>query len=315
MAGATDCYRVGMNARTQWTSLPGGAFNTTSAFIDMNYSDIHSGFGLLLLHDNIGTPNMASNEVHGFYSYYVPVSKKINLRFGLEGAYASRSLNYSQLIFEDQFTGIDVSGNSTGDIVSQHASTQYGDVSSGLLVYDENYYWFGFSAHHLTEPLQGFYQESKLPMKLSLHGGYNIYFKKYLEQHLDEAIRITPTFIYKSQSRYDQLDVGFYVLDHRVKFGLLYRGIAFKGDFEVMNKDAFNFQLGYQVYDFQFGYSYDWTISNLNQKNTAGSHEISLMYLFCADWPGKKRPSRNVRRLPCPSFRKSRKHPPNKQGY
>ena len=156
MTGATPCDRVGANARTQWTGLP-KAFNTISIYGDINFSSLHSGFGILALHDDIGTARFSSNELSLFYSYLVPMSKHFNVRMGIQGTYVSRSIDYSQLVFEDQFTGTSVTQQNTMDPVSEHTRTSYGDFSAGILFFSEKTYWIGASLHHLNEPNQSFY--------------------------------------------------------------------------------------------------------------------------------------------------------------
>lgn len=315
MAGATDCYRVGMNARTQWVGLPGGAFNTASVFMDLNYPDYRSGFGLLALHDNIGTPRLSSNEISGFYSFLVPVSKMVNFRLGLQGTFVSRNLDYSRLIFEDQFSGIVVTNPVSNDRVRNYNSVRYGDFSSGILLFGEEKYWLGFAAHHLFEPEQGFYHSSRLPMKFSIHGGLNFYKKSRSRYHAhfpqQEKFKIIPTFMYKSQAKFDQLDLGIYFIQAPLLLGAWYRGIPIKKDDNIYNRDAIDVQIGFQHNDFSFTYSYDFTISRLNIRNTHGSHEISVVYLFCMDWPRRRKPPRHVRKLPCPDFQRSLKYKGN----
>jgi type IX secretion system PorP/SprF family membrane protein len=315
MAGATDCYRAGFNARSQWTGLPGGAFNTASAFIDLNYPDLRSGFGLLAVHDVIGTPKMTSNEISGFYSYLAPVSKMLNFRLGLQGTYVSRSLDYSRLFFEDQFTGTTLTSGRTNDPIANYTNVHYADFSAGALAFGEETYWLGFSAHHLNRPNQGFYQDSRLPTKFSVHGGYNFYIKNKPGQSREDALRVIPTFMYKGQDKFDQLDVGVYFIQSSLILGLWYRGIPVKKDFKIYNRDAIDIQVGFQLDDFSFTYSYDLTISKLSNYNTHGSHEISLIYLFCLDWPNRKKPPKNVRKLPCPDFKKSMKYKKNCLGF
>lgn len=315
MTGTAECYRAGLNARTQWTGLPGGAFNTASVFVDLNYPDMRSGFGILALHDNIGTPRMASNEISGFYSYMVPVSKLINFRLGLQGNYVSRSLNYSRLVFEDQFTGTVVTSPNSQDPMTQYTHVRYADFSAGALIFGEDTYWLGFSAHHLNRPHDGFYKDSRLPIKFSLHGGYNFYVNKRPGRSKDEATRLIPTFMYKTQDKFDQLDVGIYFIKSYLLLGAWYRGIPVKKDFKILNRDAINLQIGIRYNDFSFTYSYDFTISRLSIRNTHGSHEISMIYLFCLDWPNRKKPPRHVRRLPCPDFNRSIKYKMNFLGF
>lgn len=311
MAGATDCYRVGLNARTQWIGLPGGAFNTASFFIDMNYPDYRSGFGLVALHDQIGTPRLSSNELSGFYSFLVPVSKMVNFRLGLQGTYVSRSLDYSRLIFEDQFSGIVVTNPATTDPIHNYTTTRYGDFSTGALMFGEDKYWLGLAIHHLFQPEQGFYYSSHLPIKFSLHGGWNFYKKNRYRYRHQEKAKIIPTFNYKAQDKFDQLDLGIYYIDDPFMIGAWYRGIPIKKDQNIYNRDAIDIQIGIRHNDFAFTYSYDFTISRLNIKNTHGSHEISLVYLFCMDWPRRRKPPRHVRKLPCPDFKRSLKYKGN----
>jgi type IX secretion system PorP/SprF family membrane protein len=306
MTGSTDCYRTGMNVRSQWTGLPGGAFNTLSFFMDLNHSDIRSGFGVLVLRDEQGTPRLTTNEVSGLYSYLVPFSSQVNLRFGLQGTFVSRNIGYSKLVFEDQYSGLDITDPQTADAVTSGTRVQYADFSSGVLLFGEKKYWLGFASHHMNRPKQAFLLgDSRLPVKFSIHGGYNFYFNKNPRNHEAEELRITPTFLYKWQGRFDQLDMGMYLLKIPVTFGIWYRGIFFKEDDKIRNNDAFIFQAGFQYKGFSFTYSYDYTTSKLYLRNTHGSHEISIISLFCLDWPKRRKPPRNVRILPCPDFKRS----------
>jgi len=289
--------------------LPCGA-----VYYDLNHPDLRSGFGILASYDRIGTPRLSSAEVHGFYSYYASFSKWFSFRLGIQGSFISRNLDYSRLVFEDQFDGIIPVNPKSVDNVINFDKINYGDLSSGILVYGENKYWVGFSANHLLEPEQGFYLQSKLPRRYSIHGGYNFYYhrNKFLAE--EKGLRITPTFLYKSQAKFDQVDIGIYFIQNNILFGSWFRGIPFKKDFNIQNVDAVNFTLGYRHNHYQIGYSYDWTISTLRLQNTSGSHEISIVYLFEANWPPRKKPARKIRALPCPDFKRSIKYKPRDSG-
>jgi type IX secretion system PorP/SprF family membrane protein len=306
LTGATDCYRVGMNARSQWAGLQ-GRFNTASLFADLNYPDVRSGFGIIAVRDDIGIARLQSTELSGLYSFHAPFSEMFNLRLGLQGTYVSRSIDYSRLLFEDQFSGTNVAGAKTHDPTSAYARTNYADFSTGMLVYGEDKYWVGFAAHHINRPDQGFYlEDSRLPVKYSLHGGYNFVYRKPGQKREEDWTRIIPTFLYKAQRKFDQLDLGVYFIKEPFTAGLWYRGIFLKEDESIRNNDAIILQAGIHYRDFSFMYSYDITTSKLRIGNTKGSHEISVVYLFCLDWPPRKKPSRKVRRLPCPDFQKPR---------
>ena len=305
MTGATDCYRVGINARSQWTGLP-GAFKTASIYADLNHSDIRSGFGIMALRDEIGTPKLTTNAFSGFYSYLVPFSSQFNIRFGVQGSYVSKTIGYNRLVFEDQFSGTSIINSNTADPVSNYNKKQYADFAAGVLIFGEKKYWIGFSSHHLSQPQQTFFKgESRLPRQYSIHGGYNFFLKKGSRSKEETWIRITPTFVYKWQTKFDQVDLGAYIIKYPITLGISYRGIMTKQDFKVSNNDALILLLGFQINSFSFGYSYDFTTSKLNLANSHGSHEVSLVYLFCLDWPNRRKPPKNVRRLPCPDFQRS----------
>jgi type IX secretion system PorP/SprF family membrane protein len=308
LAGSGDCYRAGMSARSQWVGLPGGAFNTAAAFIDLNVPHLRSGFGLMLLHDQIGTPRMSTNAISGFYSYLAPIRKQFNLRLGLQASFVNRSLDYSRLVFEDQFSGIAITQAQTADPIRDFRNANYGDFSSGALIYGEDTYWLGTSYNHMFTPNQAFYTKSKLPAKWSLHGGYSWRIKGTKLERNKRDIRLIGTFLYKSQLKFDQLDLGVYAIKNKVLLGLWYRGIPVKKDAAITNSDAVSVQMGYYIKDFSFIYSYDFTTSKLNVVNTHGSHEISLLYQFCSRWPKRKKPPIHVRRLPCPDFDRSMKY-------
>ncbi len=304
-AGGAECYRVGTNSRIQWTGLD-GTFKTAALYADLNVPDLRSGFGVMLTHDNIGVSRLSSNEISGFYSFLAPFSEQFNLRFGLQGAYVSRNIHYSRLVFEDQFSGTAITGQVSADPATLGNSTHYADLSSGILLYGEETYWIGFSAHHLNRPDQAFYKtgSSQLPIKYSLHGGFNIYRRTHVMQDREEMLRIVPTFIYKAESRFDQLDLGVYLVKSYILAGIWYRGVFPKKHEGIRNNDALILQAGARMENFSFTYSYDITTSKLGIGNTWGSHEISLTYLFCLDWPPRKKPARRSRRLPCPDFQR-----------
>lgn len=313
-AGATSCDRVGFNARTQWAGL-NRSFKTISAYFDMNLAHLHSGVGLMALHDNIGQANLSTNELSLFYSFLASFSDKVHLRLGAQATMVRRSIDYAKLVFEDQFVGTTITNNFTMDPVKDYGNVSYLDFSGGAMIYSQKY-WLGVSAHHLNRPDQSFYLSQSLqPIRYTVHGGYNFDFTHHRGLHgvEDPEFRITPTFIYKGEQRFDQFDIGVYALKNHLLFGVWYRGIAFKEDEGIRNNDAAIIQIGFHPKDLSIIYSYDVTTSKLRMANTYGSHEISVIYEFCSNWPPRKH--HIYKRLPCPDFLKSQKHQPNGNGF
>lgn len=97
---------------------------------------------------------------------------------------------------------------------------------------------------------------------------------------------IMPSVIYTYQNGFSQLNIGTYV-----KYGAFTAGAWFR------NRDAFILTLGVRTEKFKIGYSYDVTVSALNNGVSGGSHEISLGFnLNCKDKP------LSFRTISCPSF-------------
>ena len=107
---------------------------------------------------------------------------------------------------------------------------------------------------------------------------------------------VTPTFNYRSQGKFDQLDLGVFFTLEPVVLGVWYRGIPVKTVDGFSNNESIILHLGLKKGNFNFGYSYDITISELGI-NTGGAHEASVIYNFRI---GPPKPPKEVQRLRCP---------------
>jgi type IX secretion system PorP/SprF family membrane protein len=126
--------------------------------------------------------------------------------------------------------------------------------------------------------------DSKLPMRFTAHT--SAYIKLGQKSQYANQTAIMPSIIYSYQNGFQQLNVGTYV-----KYGAFTAGAWFR------NRDAFILTLGVNTEKFKIGYSYDVTVSRLNNGVSGGSHEISLgLNLNCKDKPV------SFRTISCPSF-------------
>ena len=109
---------------------------------------------------------------------------------------------------------------------------------------------------------------------------------------------LSPTFNYRSQGDFDQLDLGMYFTMSPVIFGVWYRGIPVKSpEGGGGNTESVIFMMGLTKNKITMGYSFDYTLSKLGI-GSGGAHEISITYTFKGGSPRK--PSREVRELKCP---------------
>ena len=78
-------------------------------------------------------------------------------------------------------------------------------------------------------------------------------------------------------------------------FGAIVGGLWLRQSAE--NFDAFIVLLGIEQDSWKFGYSYDVTISDLNNSNTQGAHEFSVAFKLPCRYKGKAFETIN-----CPNF-------------
>jgi len=293
MVGIAPYSRAMFHHRTQWNQLD-ARYMSYMAGGDHFISRYHSGLGGYVLYDQQGQSILNSYEANLQYAYEAVLTEKLVARLGLQAGLVSRVLDYSSLLFPDQL-------DQNGSIGATQANTGgiqriwYPDLSSGAMVYTDKF-WMGVAAHHLNRPNQSFIgDESRLPVKFSMNGGYKIVIKNTKRYRLS----VTPSLYYKLQGKSDQLDLGLYGIAHPFLVGIWYRGLPLIKKYRsgLQNNESVIVMLGYKFERIQLTYSYDFTVSKLAKAGTGGVHEISVVYCFKRD--ASKRP---MKLLPCPDF-------------
>lgn len=306
-AGATQFTRAGMNYRNQWPSIEAN-FTTFSGFIDHFIESKNSGVGFIFMHDKEGRAGLQSTSVGLQYAYQLRITENMHFRPGIQVSYYNRNISFSDLTFGDQFNEYGEVVMPTGEVFNT-TSKNFVDLSAGGVFYTSKL-WLGVSANHLNTPQQSFDEDvaiNELPMKFSVHGGLRIemnpgvigngMFSRKQERSL------TPTFQYKSQGEFDQLDLGMYLTLEPVILGVWYRGLPMKSLEGFNNNESLVMLVGFTKRGkedvFNIGYSYDYTISRLGAAS-GGAHEVSLSYIWSTRDPRK--PPKNVMMIPCPDF-------------
>jgi type IX secretion system PorP/SprF family membrane protein len=283
-AGTNDCPRANLNYRDQWPGV-GRTYVTTSVSWDQHIQAIGGGLGVLISQDRTGNGNLNTTHASLLYSYRLQLNNKFAMKAGFEASYRRIDVDWTDLTFGDMIDpqyGFIFATNE--DIGNYDQSVNYPDFSAGLLGYSENFF-FGFAAHHLTQPNQGFISESQLPTKFTIHAGGNIKLNKY-----KNAFTISPNFLYQKQQDFEQFNYGIYVYKGPVVGGLWARN-------SLTNFDSFILMIGLVQESFKFGYSYDITVSNLKNSNTLGAHELSFtLFLPC------RTNNKSFNTISCPKF-------------
>lgn len=293
-AGSNFCPRWIMNYRNQWPGLPGDYVTYNTSF-DFGLNEIHGGLGLIVLHDNAGNGVMTTNNISLLYSYHANISSTTTLSAGFQFSYIERQLNTNQF-FGDQIDELYGFIYPTFDPFSaeEYFKVNYTDLSAGLLITTDRFF-VGVATHHLTEPSYSFleaYDQGKLPMKITLHGGSRIVMEDlgwFNSTFLSKFSVFTPHMIIQRQAESEQINIGGSLSSDHLGLGLSYR----RG---FNNSDALIILMGYELEKYKIGYSYDLTISKLGV-SSGGAHEISLQIQLGCFY---KKPSQNT--IPCPKF-------------
>lgn len=296
MTGASELTRIGVNYRNQWPGL-NQSITSYSAYVDHYMFNINSGGGIIMNRSQQSSAQLSTTEIGASYSYRLQISSQGYLRMGGQVSYFARDAYFGNLIFGSQLDpNSDQIIGPSGETLGNDSKHRFMDYSFGILFNNQNA-WLGISGHHLTEPNTSFVddQTSKLPMKISAHGGMK--FDLVGGNYGAASNRsLTFAFNYKTQGQFQQLDMGTQLDINPLVLGFWYRGIPISKQ-ETPNHESLIGLLGLSFGSgIDIGYSYDFTLSKLGNAVSGGAHEISLRYSFMA---GDSRLRGKTSSMPC----------------
>lgn len=281
-AGSHGCPRFNMNYRNEWPSLSSN-YVTYSASYDSYFKGISGGLGVIATHDRQGSGTIQTSNLGLIYSFHLKFSRKFSLLFGAKANWTQKFLDWDRLTFGDMIDERKGFIYQTGDI-RNNGSRGFFDASSGVVGLTKRFF-FGVAAHHLNMPNESMLdQESRMPIRWTAHFGSDIVISN--RSRFETKTSIMPNVIFQYQRGFMEMNIGTYIKHGAFQAGVWYR-----------NKDAFILTVGLSTSTMRIGYSYDITVSKLNNGVSGGSHEISLGFnLKCRD----KQPRYNMNS--CPSF-------------
>jgi type IX secretion system PorP/SprF family membrane protein len=286
LAGATLSPRIAANYRNQWPSLQ-NAFTTYGISYDQYVDAISGAFGVSINSDRIVNGLMSSTSAYLMYSYRLRASRKISINLALAGGIYQNSLDWNAIELENQPAQMPV--GKTSNIKP--------DFNFGTVMGYKNVFYAGVALAHLSQPIISFDENGldKLHIKYTFHVGGNIFAGGMYNQYSDFPPKVvfSPALVYIRQGIYQQVALGINTTIYPFTIGMWYRN-------NIKNSDAVIVLLGFQFYGFQFGYSYDITISKFTNA-TGGAHEISLGYRF-KESKLSKRTIEKQKEIPCPRF-------------
>ncbi len=273
-----DQKSYNMAYRNQWPGV-GKAYQTFLVGYQTPLKSGRSGFGVGFTHDIAGSGNLGTSALRCSYSQHFKLTRKLHLNMGASVSGVQKSVNWESLVFGDM---LDARKGQIYDTRQPFGEPRfYADFSTGFVLYTKSYY-VGFAADHLTQPYEGLItrQSSYLPRKYTIHAGGNIAIDKMHKRDLS----VSPALLIQAQNEFWQVNVGSYVKMKQLVFGGWYRW-----------NDAVILNFGVEVGEYQFGYSYDFTVNGL--RSSFGGHEITLKRVFAKKY---KRP--NFLKVDCPVF-------------
>ena len=289
-------WRAIANFRDQWISPASpyatGTISYDAKMFQKKFPGAEEGniFGLggMLMYDKAMSGVVKSTYASLNMSYRVKLidgETKHRLGAGFGAIYGHRRIDFGGIDFEEQFTGYGFNTNLPTGESSLSSMKPYFSVSTGLLysiTSANSNFDIGVSAFHVNKPKQTFLKDDNqyLPMRKVIHANF--------ETFLSQSVVLSTNAIYQSQETANYFSVGGalgYYLPNNEDF-LLNAGVWY------WSKNAIIPYIGIAYKDYQFGLSYDVTISKLNQATEKPkTWELSLIVR------GRNKPSYVI---PCP---------------
>jgi type IX secretion system PorP/SprF family membrane protein len=267
-AGLDNSLSITGVFRKQWVNLESSPV-TQNVNAHMPLYFLGGGFGINIENDQLGAERNTSGSIS--YNYFVPVSKKSLLSFGLGAGAIQKSLDGSKLRAPDG----DYTNPEPGNIDHRDDFIPNGKVSATAPYLNAGVYFqgekleVGLSANNLIEPTATLNAEDLVNIKFIR----NYFFSFAYSFELSRDLIIQPSLFAKSDLVQTQLDFSAIVKYNDNIFG----GASFRG-YNTNSIDAVIFIVGYKLNEkVTFAYSYDLTLSGLSSVSK-GSHEILLNY-------------------------------------
>jgi type IX secretion system PorP/SprF family membrane protein len=265
-AGLDNSLSITGVFRKQWVNLESSPVTQNiNAHMPLYY--LRGGFGINIENDQLGAERNTSGLIS--YNYFVPVSKKSLLSFGIGGGVIQKSLDGSKLRAPGgDYTEPPIIDHRDNFIPVGKVSATAPLINAGIYFYSEKLE-VGVSANNLIEPTATLNAEELVNIKFIR----NYFFSFAYSFEISRDLTIQPSFFAKSDLVQTQLELSAIVKYSDNIFG----GASFRG-YNANSIDAVVFIAGYKLNEkVTLAYSYDLTLSGLSSVSK-GSHEILLNY-------------------------------------
>lgn len=264
-AGNRDNLSIQSSYRAQWVGLE-GAPRTMFFNADMPIHNNKMAIGFDVYNDQIGDFNTTKSYLS--YAYRFQLNDKFRASLGLAAGYEFAFVDRGNLL-----------KNANADpIVNQLASFyQTFDVRSGLYISSNDLY-FGLSATNILEDLSNNLFNINKNRTMHITAGYL--------KNISPSISLYPSIIYRDDFKTSAFFNFSQFVAYESKYWL---GISYRNGLRIFNEIPNNENSNSRVLsglfrmeikeNITFGYSYDYSLSGLNNFEN-GSHEFIISYLL-----------------------------------
>lgn len=258
-AGSRDALTVAGLTRWQWVGFE-GAPATQTLSINTPLFVKNLGVGVAISRDAIAKTHLVGAQLD--LTARLPVGKRSQLSFGLKG---------SLWRFSESLAELDIRDSQDQLFMDNYMGRNLPNIGAGFYFKHERFY-VGLS---VPELLENRLRTNEVIGGISGLKQRHYYFITGALFHLQDRIDLKPTLFIKYTNN-APIQVGAtaqFVFYEKFLVGPMYRYNSAVGLLV-----GFNF-----TEQFNLGYSYDWSISNLTSRYNNGSHEIVLRYDFLFD--------------------------------
>ena len=292
-AGLGHDVRASIHYRDQWRSVVSSPYKTISASADFallkKSSGSHMGVGFNVFNDKAGDANMATTFGQLDVAGIIALNSQNLLSVGVVAGYGQRSMNYSALMWGNQYDGQQYNSGLASGETQTYSSYNYLDIGAGASWFfavgnstmtskDARIFNIGIAAQHLNKPAYSFYGESnnKLPMKLVFHGNASLGMK-------NTNLILEPSYFVALQGGHREITPGImfkYILGQSSMYTNRKNAsaISLGGYFRV--QDAIVAMVRYEFLNWSIATSYDINVSGLTSASRArGGFEVSIRFM------------------------------------
>ncbi|HIA13014.1 MAG TPA: type IX secretion system membrane protein PorP/SprF [Flavobacteriales bacterium] len=279
--------RVILNFREQWKSIS-TPYQTFALAYDMGlmkkkWDNAYLGVGFFVFRDQAGDSKMSTTQFNLSLSSIIKANEKNSISAGLQGGFAQRSVDYTEVKTDNQYVNGSYDPNQVHGETGALKTSVFGDFTAGIAwkyykTEKHIYSNVGASVYHINKPKQEFYSAvpERLYSKIAVHA--NTYFGIK-----ENWMAVLPSVLYMQQGPTSEIEVGLmlrYKLKEGSKYTKLKKETALLLGAYYRAGDAIIPAIALEISNFAVGVSYDVNMSGLTAASSGqGGIEISIRYL------------------------------------